>query len=92
MDKTSMSTYEDKLGTLEEAEAFARKRNYAFQTYKTVEQQETEAILAMGEMHDNQRETIFRLGEQVQNLEKALAQANERVRQLESQVYGGSVK
>lgn len=78
MDKISMSTYEDKLGTLEEAEAFARKRNYAFQTYKTVEQQETEAILHMARA--------------MQELEIQLSLANERVRQLESQVYGGSTK
>jgi len=42
---------------------------------KTVQQLETEAILAMGE--------------KITELEKQLAMANERIRQLESQLYGG---
>lgn len=45
---------------------------------KTVQEQETEAILAMGE--------------RIKELEKLLEQANDRVRQLESQVYGGSTQ
>lgn len=64
MDKTSMN--------------MSDKRNYAFQTYKTVEQQENEAILQMARS--------------LQELQIQLALANERVRQLESQVYGGSTK
>lgn len=56
---------------------------------KTVQQLETEAILALGEAHDTQREVIYRLGQQVAVLERELAMANERVRHLESQIYGG---
>jgi hypothetical protein len=56
---------------------------------KTIQQQETEAILALGEAHDTQREVIYRLGQQVAVLERELAMANERVRHLESQIYGG---
>lgn len=66
------------ISTHEKQAEFARKRNYAFQTYKTVEQQETEAILHMARA--------------MQELEIQLSLANERVRQLESQVYGGSTK
>lgn len=45
---------------------------------KTIQEQETEAILAMGE--------------KIKELQEQLNQANERVRQLESQVYGGSTQ
>ena len=45
---------------------------------KTLQQQETEAILAMAK--------------RIEELEKLLAQANERVRQLESQYFGGSTQ
>jgi len=45
---------------------------------KTLQQQETEAILAMAQ--------------RIEELEKLLQQANDRVRQLESQVYGGSTQ
>lgn len=45
---------------------------------KTLQQQETEAILAMAQ--------------RIEELEQLLKQANERVRQLESQVYGGSTQ
>jgi hypothetical protein len=45
---------------------------------KTLQQQETEAILAMAQ--------------RIKELEQLLAQANERVRQLESNVYGGSTQ
>jgi sulfur transfer protein SufE len=45
---------------------------------KTLQEQETEAILAMGE--------------KIKQLQEQLNQANERVRQLESQVYGGSTQ
>jgi LPS O-antigen subunit length determinant protein (WzzB/FepE family) len=45
---------------------------------KTLQQQETEAILAMAE--------------RIKELEQALQIANDRVRQLESQVYGGSTQ
>lgn len=45
---------------------------------KTIQQQETEAILAMAQ--------------RIRELEKLLEQANDRVRQLESQVYGGSTQ
>jgi hypothetical protein len=45
---------------------------------KTVQEQETEAILAMAQ--------------RIKELEKLLEQANDRVRQLESQVYGGSTQ
>jgi hypothetical protein len=45
---------------------------------KTLQQQETEAILAMAN--------------RIKELEQALQQANDRVRQLESQVYGGSTQ
>jgi len=45
---------------------------------KTLQQQETEAILAMAD--------------RIKELEQALQQANDRVRQLESQVYGGSTQ
>ena len=43
---------------------------------ETLSEQETKAILAMGE--------------KIKELERLLEQANDRVRQLESQVYGGS--
>lgn len=56
---------------------------------KTVQQLETEAILELGESHNNQREVIYRLGQQVAVLERELVMANERVRHLESQIYGG---
>jgi len=45
---------------------------------KTLQEQETEAILA--------------LAQRIKELEKLLEQANDRVRQLESQVYGGSTQ
>jgi hypothetical protein len=45
---------------------------------KTLQEQETEAILAMAQ--------------RIRELEEALQQANDRVRQLESQVYGGSTQ
>jgi sulfur transfer protein SufE len=45
---------------------------------KTIQEQETQAILAMGE--------------KIKELQQQLNQANERVRQLESQVYGGPTK
>jgi LPS O-antigen subunit length determinant protein (WzzB/FepE family) len=45
---------------------------------KTLQQQETEAILAMAD--------------RIKQLEQALQIANDRVRQLESQVYGGSTQ
>jgi len=45
---------------------------------KTLHEQETQAILAMGE--------------KIKQLEQMLAQANERVRQLEGQVFGGTTK
>jgi hypothetical protein len=45
---------------------------------KTLQEQETEAILAMAQ--------------RIKELEKLLEQANDRVRQLESQVYGGSTQ
>lgn len=45
---------------------------------KTIQEQETQAILAMGE--------------KIKQLQEQLNQANERVRQLESQVYGGSTQ
>jgi hypothetical protein len=45
---------------------------------KTLQQQETEAILAMAD--------------RIKQLEELLQQANDRVRQLESQVYGGSTQ
>ncbi len=45
---------------------------------KTLQEQETEAILAMAD--------------RIKELEQALQQANDRVRQLESQVYGGSTQ
>lgn len=45
---------------------------------KTLQQQETEAILAMAE--------------RIKELEQALQIANDRVRQLESQVFGGSTQ
>ena len=45
---------------------------------KTLQEQETEAILAMAQ--------------RIKELEKLLEQANERVRQLESQVYGGNTQ
>ena len=45
---------------------------------KTLQEQETEAILAMAN--------------RIKELEQALQQANDRVRQLESQVYGGSTQ
>lgn len=45
---------------------------------KTLQQQETQAILAMAE--------------KLKQLEEQLRQANERVAYLESQVYGGSTK
>ena len=45
---------------------------------KTLQEQETEAILAMAQG--------------IKELEKLLEQANDRVRQLESQVYGGSTQ
>jgi CII-binding regulator of phage lambda lysogenization HflD len=56
---------------------------------KTVQQLETESILALGEAHNNQRDVIYRMGEKITELEKQLAMANDRVRQLESQLYGG---
>ena len=56
---------------------------------KTVQQLETEAILALGESHNHQREVIYRMGEKLSELEQQLAMANDRVRQLESQLYGG---
>ena len=45
---------------------------------KTLQQQETEAILAMAK--------------KIEELEQALASAHQRVRELESQVYGGSTQ
>jgi hypothetical protein len=45
---------------------------------KTLQEQETQAILAMAE--------------KIRELEQLLSQANDRVRQLESQVYGGSTQ
>jgi hypothetical protein len=45
---------------------------------KTLQEQETEAILAMAN--------------RIKELEQALQIANDRVRQLESQVYGGSTQ
>lgn len=45
---------------------------------KTLQEQETEAILAMAQ--------------RIKELEELLQQANDRVRQLESQVYGGSTQ
>ena len=45
---------------------------------KTLQQQETEAILAMAR--------------RIEELEKALAVAHQRVRELESQIYGGSTQ
>jgi len=55
------------------------KINYSVgEKMKTIQEQETEAILAMGE--------------KIRQLEQLLQQANDRVRQLESQVYGGSTQ
>lgn len=45
---------------------------------KTLQEQETQAILAMAD--------------RIKELEELLKQANDRVRQLESQVYGGSTQ
>ena len=45
---------------------------------KTLQEQETQAILEMAR--------------RIEELEKLLAQANERIHQLESQYYGGNVK
>lgn len=45
---------------------------------KTLQEQETQAILAMAE--------------RIKELEQLLQQANDRVRQLESQVFGGPTK
>jgi len=45
---------------------------------KTLQQQETEAILAMAR--------------RIEELEQQLATAHQRVRELESQVYGGSTQ
>ena len=59
---------------------------------KTVQEQETEAILNLGNMHEEQREVIFRMRMQMDELESKLAMAQERVAYLEAQVYGGSTK
>jgi len=59
---------------------------------KTLQQQETEAILSLGEAHDLQREIIYRLQNEIDSLTTLLESANERIRQLESQIYGGSTK
>lgn len=59
---------------------------------KTVQEQETEAILNLASLHNHQREVIYKLSKQIEALEKQLLLANERIHQLESQVYGGSVK
>lgn len=56
---------------------------------KTLQQQETESILLMGQAHSDQREAIYRLGDQIIELQNQLALANDRIRQLESQIYGG---
>lgn len=42
---------------------------------KTLQQQETEAILAMGEAHEQQRETIYRMGQRIEELESQLEKA-----------------
>ena len=59
---------------------------------KTLQQQEPEAILSLGEAHDLQREIIYRLQNEIDSLTTLLESANERIRQLESQIYGGSTK
>jgi hypothetical protein len=43
---------------------------------KTLQQQETEAILSMADAHENQRETIFRMGQRIEELEEQLRKAN----------------
>lgn len=52
---------------------------------KTLQQQETEAILAMFE-------SMKALEQQLSDAQRELNQAHERIRQLESQVYNGSTQ
>ena len=54
-------------------------------TMKTLQQQETEAILAMFE-------SMKALEQQLSDAQRELKQAHERIRQLESQVYNGSTQ
>jgi peptidoglycan hydrolase CwlO-like protein len=49
---------------------------------KTLQQRETEAILALGESHELQRETIFRMGNRIEELESLLDKANQNIREL----------
>jgi len=81
-------TQEFKLGTHEAQLEFDRKRNYVYglgNTMETVQEQETKAILAMGE-------AIKALSQQLNDANNSLRRANERIAQLESQVYGGPTK
>ena len=59
---------------------------------KTLQQQETEAILSLGESHELQREIIYKQQREIEVLQSQLRQANEIIHQLQSQVYGGSVQ
>jgi len=81
-------TKEFKLGTHEAQQEFDRKRNYVYglgNIMETIQQQETKAILAMGE-------AIKALSQQLNDANNSLRIAKERVAQLEAQVYGGPTK
>jgi hypothetical protein len=59
---------------------------------KTLQEQETQAILKLGELHNHQREVIFTMSKKIEELESAVSMANGRIAYLEAQVYGGSTK
>jgi len=74
---------EFKIVSHEEQQRFEEKRNYKYM--ETLQEQETKAILAMGE-------AIKALNQQLSDANRSLRIANDRIAQLESEVYGGPTK
>jgi len=73
-----MSPSSTSLGTIPKSIPMVEVIIHKREKMKTLQEQETQAILAMAD--------------RINELEELLKQANDRVRQLESQVYGGSTQ